>query len=131
MKLLLDTHIWIWAIQNPAKLGRHVRRHLDKTNNELYLSPVSIWEAHHMEQRGRLRSKQGFSQWVEEALRLLPLQEAPFTFPVATAASRIALPQSDLGDILLAATASFFDLTLVTADSQLLGCSWLKTLSNE
>jgi PIN domain nuclease of toxin-antitoxin system len=131
MKLLLDTHIWIWAIQDPAKIGRRVRRHLEKTNNELYLSPVSIWEASHMQQRGRLRSKQGFSQWVEEVLRQMPLQEAPFTFSVATTASRIALPQSDLGDILLAATASFFDLTLVTADSQLLGCSWLKTLSNE
>jgi len=131
MKLLLDTHIWVWAILSPAKLGRRVRRHLDKANNELYLSPVSIWEAHHIERRGRLRIKQAFSQWVEEALRQMPLQEAPFTFPVATTASRIALPQSDLGDILLAATASFFDLTLVTADLQLLGCSWLKTLSNE
>ena len=131
MKLLLDTHIWVWTILSPAKLGRRVRRHLDKTNNELYLSPVSIWEAHHMERRGRLRIKQSFSQWVEETLRQIPLQEAPFTFPVATAASRISLPQSDLGDILLAATASFFDFTLVTADSQLLGCSWLKTLPND
>lgn len=72
--------------------------------NELYLSPVSIWEAR------------------------VPLREAPFTFAVAAAASRIELPQSDVGDIFLAAMAAAVDLTLVTSDSQPLGCSWLKTL---
>jgi PIN domain nuclease of toxin-antitoxin system len=130
VKLLLDTHIWIWAVHNPEKLSRRVRRELSKGSNELYLSPVSIWEAHHLEQRGRLHLKQPFGQWVEEALSRTPLIEAPFNFAVATAASGIVLPQSDLGDIFLAATASAFDLTLVTADLQLLACPWLKTLSN-
>jgi predicted nucleic acid-binding protein len=60
-----------------------------------------------------------------------PLREAPFTFTVAAEASKIELPESDLGDIFLAATALVFDLTLVTSDSQLLACSWLKTLPND
>jgi predicted nucleic acid-binding protein len=60
-----------------------------------------------------------------------PLREAPFTIAVAAEASKIELPQSDLGDIFLAATALVFDLTLVTSDSQLLACSWLKTLPND
>jgi PIN domain nuclease of toxin-antitoxin system len=131
MKLLLDTHIWIWAVHRPEKLSRRVGRELQKANNELFLSPVSIWEAHHLERRKRLRLKQAFSQWVDEVLARVPLREAPFTFAVASAASQIELPQSDLGDIFLAATASVFDLTLVTTDSQLLACSWLKTLSND
>jgi PIN domain nuclease of toxin-antitoxin system len=82
-------------------------------------------------QRGRIRIQQGFPQWVEEALRQVPVQEAPFTFPVAIMASRIELPQSDPEDMFLAATACAFDLTLVTADSKLLACSWLKTLPND
>ncbi len=131
MKLLLDTHIWIWAVLRPEKLGRRVRRELQRAANELYLSPVSIWEAWHLERRGRLRLKQDFSQWVDEVLARAPLREAPFTFAVARTASRIELPQSDLGDLFLAATASAFDLTLVTTDSQLLACSWLKTLAND
>jgi hypothetical protein len=60
----------------------------------------------------------------------VPLREAAFNFAVAADASRIELPQADLGDTFLAATALVFDLTLVTADSQLLACSWLKTLPN-
>ena len=131
MKLLLDTHIWIWALHNPEKLGRRVRRELLRTSNELYLSPVSIWEAHHLVRRKRLRIRQDFAQWLDEVMAEVPLREAPFTFAVAADASRIDLPQSDLGDIFLAATAVAFDLTLVTTDSQLLACSWLKTLPND
>ncbi len=131
MKLLLDTHIWIWALRSPEKLGRRVRRELTRAGNELYLSPVSIWEAHQLVRRNRLRIRQDFGQWLDEVMAQAPLREAPFTFAVAADASRIELPQPDLGDIFLAATALAFDLTLVTSDSQLLACSWLKTLPND
>ena len=129
MRLLLDTHIWIWALHSPEQLGRRARRELQRTTNELYLSPVSIWEANHLVRRNRLRASQGFPRWLDDIMARIPLREAPFTFAVAAAASRIELPQSDLGDVLLAATALALDLTLVTSDSQLLDCSWLKTLA--
>ena len=131
MKLLLDTHIWIWALYHPEKLSRTVRRELENSRNELYLSPVSIWEAHHLERRKRLRVKQGFSKWLDQVFSQVPIREAPFNFAVAAEASRIDLPQADLGDLFLAATALVFGLTLVTADSQLLQCSWLNTLAND
>jgi PIN domain nuclease of toxin-antitoxin system len=131
MKLLLDTHIWIWAGDYPEKLNRKVQRELQKPGNELYLSPVSIWEAHLLARRGRLRVKQSISRWVDEMLARVPLREAPFTFAVATTAAGITLPESDLGDIFLAATALVLDLTLVTSGSQLIACSWLKTLPND
>jgi PIN domain nuclease of toxin-antitoxin system len=131
VKLLLDTHIWIWASQRPEKLSSSVRRALQSSANELYLSPVSIWEAYHLTQRGRLRMRQAFPQWLDAILTQAPLREAPFNFAVAAEATRIHLPQSDLGDVFLAATASVLDFTLVTADSQLLACSWLKTLAND
>ena len=129
MKLLLDTHIWIWTLAYPEKLSRRVCRALQKPSNELYLSPISIWEARQLERRGRFRSKQVFSRAVEEVLARSGIREAPFTFQVAAAASRIELPQHDLGDLFLAATASALDLTLITADEQLLACSWLKTFA--
>lgn len=131
MKLLLDTHIWIWALQSPERLSRRVQRELQRPSNEVYLSPVSIWEAHHLQRKGRIRTKLSFSEWLGAVFAQVPLREAPFNFAVAAAASRIELPQSDLGDIFLAATAAAMDLTLVTTDSQLLGCSWLKTFAGE
>ncbi len=131
MKLLLDTHIWFWAVQWPEKLGPGVRRELRRAGNELYLSPVSIWEAHHLVRRRRFDLKRPFSEWLGVALGHAGLREAPLTFAVGVAASQLELPQSDIGDIFLAATAVALGLTLVTADAQLLACSWLKTLPND
>lgn len=130
MKLLLDTHIWVLAGMRPEKLSRHVRRELQRGSHELYLSPVSMWEAHHLGRRGRLRIQKTFPEWIEEMLAAVPVREAPLTFRVGVESSRIALPQSDPGDVFLAATAVVYDLTLVTSDEQLLACSWLKTLAN-
>ena len=97
----------------------------------MYLSPVSIWEARQLKRRKRLRATPDFSRWLDRALSHAPFREAPFTFAVATTASQIQLPEPDPGDVFLAATALTLDLTLVTADAQLLECSWLETLSND
>jgi PIN domain nuclease of toxin-antitoxin system len=131
MKLLLDTQIWIWFESRPEKLGRSAARQLDNPHNELYLSPVSIWEAGWTERRGRWKIKKSFAEWLDTALTRVPLREAPFNFEVATEAAGIQLPESDPGDVFIAATARVLNLTLVTADSQLIACSWLKTLANE
>ncbi|MGD0359471.1 MAG: type II toxin-antitoxin system VapC family toxin [Bryobacteraceae bacterium] len=131
MQLLLDTHIWIWAVHSPEKLGQAVRRHLENPKNELFLSPVSIWEAHHLVRRKRLHIKQSFPDWLELVFARVPLREAPFNFAVAAEAAGIELPESDPGDIFLAATAAAFRMTLVTADSQFGGRSWLKTMTND
>ena len=130
MKLLLDTHIWLRALGSPEALSRQVRRHLDHPGNQLYLSPISVWEAGHLVRKKRVRIKTAFPDWLRESLSHMPVEEAPLNFAVAAEVSRIHLPQGDLGDLFLAATASVFDLTLVTQDTQLLGCKWLKTLAN-
>ena len=131
VNFLLDTHIWIWALTRPEKLSRAVRRQIENPKSELYLSPVSVWEAHHLVRRGKLRPKQDFPDWLDQAFAQVPIKEAPFNFAVAAEASKIHLPQADPGDVFLAATASVFALTLITADSQLLDCAWLKTFANE
>src|ERR1041384_6449230 len=129
MKLLLDTHVWIWAAHRPEKLGRDARRQIENLKNEIYLSPISIWEAHHVARRNRARSGPSFTEWLSLVFQQMPLKEVPFNFAVAAGAAGINLPQSDPGDLFLAATATVFGLTLVTADRQLLDCRWLKTLA--
>lgn len=70
--------------------------------------------------RGKLRSDGSFSLWLTQSFAQLPIREAPFTFSIASAAADIELPQSDIGDVYLAATAFTNELTLVTNDAQLL-----------
>ena len=42
MKLLLDTHIWLWSLLEPVHLGENVAAELENPSNELWLSPVSV-----------------------------------------------------------------------------------------
>lgn len=44
MKLLLNTHIWIWSILEPERLASNVAEALEASENELWLSPISVWE---------------------------------------------------------------------------------------
>ena len=44
MKLLLDTHIWIWTHLEPWRISSEVTKELGSPRNELWLSPLSIWE---------------------------------------------------------------------------------------
>jgi PIN domain nuclease of toxin-antitoxin system len=44
MKLLLDTHIWLWSILEPGRLKPRLAGALDNPENEKWLSPISVWE---------------------------------------------------------------------------------------
>ena len=130
MKLLLDTHIWIWSMSQPQRLTRRVARELDSAQNQLWLSPISIWETLLLHRKGRLKIPEGFSTWVTRALTTMPLTEAPLTFEVADALSTIDLPHSDPADMFLAASAKAFGLTLVTSDRNLLRTSEISLMEN-
>jgi PIN domain nuclease of toxin-antitoxin system len=55
VKLLLDIHFWLWALLDPDRLSPAVREALAAADNELWLSPISVWEAHLLAERGRVR----------------------------------------------------------------------------
>lgn len=59
--------------------------------------------------------------WIASAQLTLPTREAALTFDAALATGQIQLPHRDPADYFLAATARALDLTLVTADQQLIG----------
>ena len=128
MRLLLDTHIWRWSLREPARLGRRVRRELQNPANELWLSPISIWEALLQNAKGRIQLRGELETWLARATA--HLREAPLTHEIVLAAQQIALPRADPADRVLAATALVLALTLVTADESLLALGDIKTLSN-
>jgi len=68
MKLLLDTHIWLWSILMPERLSPKVRRALLSSGNELWLSPVSTWELTVLCAKGRVVLKEDVALWLAKAL---------------------------------------------------------------
>ena len=128
MKLLLDTHIWLWSFQDPRLLGRRVQRELRAPENELWLSPISTWEALTLNAKGRIRLRGDLADWATHATA--PFHEAPLTHEIAIAARQLPLAHQDPADRFLAATALVLGLTLVTADPELLGLGEIATLAN-
>lgn len=128
MKLLLDTHIWLWSLSEPARVGKRVMHELKNPQNELWLSPISTWEALTLNAKGRLQLPSDLADWVKRATA--PFREAPLTHEIALLARLLSLPHNDPADRFLAATAQLLRLTLVTADGNLLGLGDISTLAN-
>lgn len=129
MQLLLDTHTWLWALQKPESLGLRARKLLQNPSSELYLSPVSIWEASLLYRKGRLKVRSDFSHWLDNAKSAMPHRDLPISAPIMQQAVLLHLPQPGFGDTILAATTIVHNLTLLTFDEQLLNFPGLKTLS--
>ena len=119
MKLLLDTHIWLWSALDPARLSARVRRALDNPQHELWLSPISVWETLVLARKRRLALDPSAEQWVRRALRDLPIHEAHLTHEVAIRSEALTFHHDDPADRFLVATALVHDLTLVTMDRRL------------
>lgn len=128
MKLLLDTHIWLWSLQDARRLGRRTQQELSDKQNELWLSPISTWEALTLNAKGKIRLPDDLEAWVTQATA--PFKEAPLTHEIARVARELNLAQQDPADRFLAATAGVLGLTLVTADRSLLGLGDISTLAN-
>jgi PIN domain nuclease of toxin-antitoxin system len=130
VKLLLDTHIWLWIFLESKKLSSRVQHALQNPSNEIWLSPISIWELFLLLDKGRVILDLPPEQWIARAIAA-PLKEAPLTSEVLLVTRAIRLPHRDPADLFLAATAKAYDLTLVTADVRLLGVEGISTLSNQ
>lgn len=120
MRILLDTHVWYWSLASPERLSKRARKAIERSENSLWLSPVSVWEVLLLAERGRLRLDADPRLWAREALLLTPAQEAPLTHEVALRSREVALPHEDPADRFLVATALCYDLTLATADEALI-----------
>lgn len=130
MRLLLDTHIWIWSLLEPPRLTPRVTRTLEATNTELWLSPISLWELGILVDKRRIELSSNLDAWIDDALRVAPMREAPLTPRVVRALRAISTPHRDPADRFLAATAAALDLSLVTADERLLAGSGYPVLAN-
>jgi PIN domain nuclease of toxin-antitoxin system len=132
VNLLLDTHVWLWSHAEPERLTTRVAAALADVRNQLWLSPISIWEFLLLAERGRVHVRDGLApiDWVEAALSRVPMHDAPLNREVAVRSRSVRLEHDDPADRFLAATADVYELTLVTADDRVLRGKGFRTLAN-
>ena len=130
MKLLLDTHIWIWSALDRSRLSARVIHALENPSNELWLSPISLWEVLTLCQKRRLTLHPSPQAWISNTLDAVPMREAAVTYEITQETARVQLPQRDPADRFLVATARIENLTLVTADESIAGARQVEVLAN-
>lgn len=129
LKILLDTHVWVWRLLEPERLSRRLEETLAEPGHELFLSPISVWETLVLARKGRLTLDPEPQSWVRTALRTSMTTTAPLTHAVVMRSEALPdFPSLDPADRFLAATALVQDLVLATADRVLRGHRPLPTL---
>jgi PIN domain nuclease of toxin-antitoxin system len=117
---LLDTHVWLWGLVDPGRLAKKVRALLAAPGATLWLSPMSVWETSLLVERGRLEVDTDARTWIQDAIASSGVIEAPVNHEVALQSREVLVRHDDPADRFIAATASVYQLTLITADERLL-----------
>ena len=119
MKLLLDTHTFIWWTISAARLSSQALSLLQDRQNGLFLSLASLWEMQLKIQLGKLHFNSPLSQIVEEQQRINGLRLLAITPQHIYALGQLPFHHKDPFDRLLIAQAVTETLPLVSADPAL------------
>jgi PIN domain nuclease of toxin-antitoxin system len=116
MKLLLDTHIFLWWTQNDPRLQASHRDAISLPQNSVYVSAASAWEIGIKRKIGKL----AFAGSVADAIHRHRFQSLAISVQHAERAGSLPRVHSDPFDRLLVAQAQTEGMTLITVDAQIL-----------
>ena len=112
-RLLLDTHVLLWALEDSQALSADARQSIADTRNEVFVSAVSIWEMAIKRSLGKLRAPDNLADTVQEA----GFAALPITLAHAEQAGMLPPHHRDPFDRMLVAQALAEGLVVVTDDA--------------
>lgn len=118
MRILLDTHVLLWAVGNSERLPNTTRKWLEDVNNEIFFSAASIWEIAIKASLGR----EDFRVDPSQVLEVMPetgFSELPIKAGHAAEVYRLPLIHTDPFDRLLVAQSRMEPMLLLTNDGLL------------
>jgi len=117
VRVLLDTHVIIWALTEPQKLSVTAREVVESRDNELLVSAASAWEIGTKYRLGKLPQLEATVLNLETQLEALGTNSLPVSTAHALLAGTMAWSHGDPFDRMLAAQAMLEAVPLVTSDS--------------
>ncbi len=119
MRLLLDTHTFLWAVADPGQLPAPVRALLEDSDNELLVSAASAWEIATKHRLGKLDGAALLVDNYAQAITGLAATELAVTSAHALKAGSYPQPHRDPFDRMLAAQAEIEGVPLLSRDPAL------------
>lgn len=117
MRLLLDTHIFIWYILDSRKLSPTARALIDAQDNEILLSIASIWEMAIKHSSGKLSFGMPFELFIEQQLSVNTIELLNINLDHINVVASLPFHHRDPFDRLLIAQAMVEQLPILSADS--------------
>jgi len=121
VRILLDTHVLIWAVTEPEQLSLDCREALEDGANEVYVSAVSAWEIAIKQSFGKLDLPEPAERWIPEVLRASGFDSLGVNLESALRVRALPWLHRDPFDRLLIAQAIQQELLLATRDAKLEG----------
>lgn len=115
MRLLLDTHVFLWLQTEPERLGEQLGLVQDQRTS-LVVSAASSWEIAIKYELGKLALPEPPERYVPQRIRVIGAEAAAVEHPHALAVANLPTLHRDAFDRLLVAQAILLDLTIITAD---------------
>jgi len=125
---LLDTHVMLWALTEPTRLGRTAREVIENRSSRLVVSAVSAWEITTKHRLGKLPQADVLLGGYAKHLDRLGAIRLSVTEDHALLAGRLDWNHRDPFDRMLAAQAMIESLMIITADPAFAGCPGVPTL---
>jgi PIN domain nuclease of toxin-antitoxin system len=116
VKLLLDTHILLWWLEDNPLLPESLRKLIRDPENTIFISAVALWEIWLKQSLGKLKLPPNF----KELLELEEFENLPLTARQAVAVANLPWHHQDPFDRMLVAQAQVERLTLLSVDADLL-----------
>lgn len=127
--ILLDTHVWWWAVSEPERLSTDAYHAIAENPASMRaISSISIWELVMMIEKKRIEIRIPVERWLSTAVNKTGIVVFEINPEIALESCR--LPgnfHKDFADRLIAATARVHDLTLITKDAKILNYPYVKT----
>jgi PIN domain nuclease of toxin-antitoxin system len=120
LRLLVDTHVWLWWNTEPERLSATVRRQISSGRNDVFLSAASVWEMAIKRRLGKLPLPEPVASYVARKLAADPLTPLPVSIEHAAAVETLEPLHADPFDRLLIVQARHEGLRLLTADDLVL-----------
>lgn len=116
MRLLLDTHAFLWWLEGNRRLSGTARRAIEDAANDMVVSAVSAWEITTKHRVGKLPRAEAVARNVAGAIASQGFEELAISVEDAERAGRLPGPHRDPFDRLLAAQALARNLIVVSVD---------------
>lgn len=116
MKVLIDTHVFIWYVQNSEKLIDSATRLINDGRNEILFSTASIWEMAIKQSTGKLNLSNPYASFIKDQMKLNDIDLLPITIEHLEIVASLPFHHRDPFDRLLISQVLVENISILSVD---------------